>query len=722
MTILEESKAMKPERGSLWLIALAIVCAIVTLPVSALAQEEESEDKSGPRIPSRERILEEMKESAGDLFDFRPAQELAEEEDEDFEAEPPESVSRPPVKDQPVRRRLGTPVVPQSASRLIDQDSAEALKLNFDAMDLLEFLQLMSEVRDDLNFIVHPEVDAASVTIKSSRQILKADVPDVIQTVLEINGLAAIPSGRYYKIVPLKDSSQYNVETRHGKSLDDIPADDRLITQIIPLDHIPASELSTALNDFAHGQGHTIVAHEGTNTLIISSSASAIRRMLLIVEHLDVPSNATEDNLFVYYLENSDAETIASVLNDLYVDETERSRTSRTTSAAQRRAAERSRAARSRRTTRGTTAPTSVPQTEEERFTGATVVPYKDINALIIKSTPRTYENIKRTIAMLDIPPKQVFIEMLVAEISLDDQTQFGVEWSTSNTVTTSYGGNDHTFQQNFSRGAAQRDSASSVFDGFRYMISETNRLQAIVEARASESRLNVLASPNIVASDNKTAEISVTDEVPIQQSTISETGVERFTFQYRDAGIKLSITPNINEQGVVSLELEQEVSEISGSTANGQPTFVSRTVTTTVAVRDGQTLALGGLIQESETQANTGIPVLSKIPILGYLFRSTGTRKTKTELIILITPHVITTIADGDEVTRAFTGRLDNLKEAVEGSLEEITERTEARGELEYKAGDQGAVIDDESVFSPEPESTEDAPADTIEGADPEE
>ncbi len=723
MTILEESSTMKRQCGPIRMIALAIVCAIVALPVSARAQEEEGNEESGPRIPSRERILEEMKESAGDLFDFRPAQELMDEDEADFDAEPPQPVTRRPAKDPPVRRRPGTPVVPQSASRLIDQDSSEALKLNFDAMDLLEFLQLMSEVRDDLNFIVHPDVDAASVTIKSSRQILKADVPDVIQTILEINGLAAIPSGRYYKIVPLKDSSQYNVETRHGKAIDNIPADDRLITQIIPLDHIPASELSNALNDFAHGQGHTIVAHEGTNTLIISSSASAIRRMLLIVDHLDVPSNATEDNLFVYYLENADAETIAAVLNDLYVDPTERS--SRSTIAAQRRAAERSRAARSsqaRRSSRTSSTPTSVSTTEEARFAGATVVPYKDINALIVKTTPRTYENIKRTIAMLDIPPKQVFIEMLVAEISLDDQTQFGVEWSTSNTVTADYGGSDHTFQQDFSRGAARRDSASSVFDGFRDMLSETNRLQGIIEARASESRLNVLASPNIVASDNKTAEISVTDEVPIQQSTISETGVERFTFQYRDAGIKLSITPNINEQGVVSLELEQEVSEISGSTMNGQPTFVSRMVTTTVAVRDGQTLALGGLIQESETQANTGVPILSKIPILGYLFRSTGTRKTKTELVILITPHVITTIADGDAVTRAFAGRLDNLKESVEKSVKEIGERIESRGQLEYKAGDQGAVIDDETPFAPEPPSVELAPADTIDGAAAEE
>jgi len=309
---------------------------------------------------------------------------------------------------------------------------------------------------------------------------------------------------------------------------------------------------------------------------------------------------------------------------------------------------------------------------------------------------------------------------MLVAEISLDDQSQLGVEWATSNAATTSYGGNEHTFQQDFSRGAATRDSASSVFDGFRYMISETNRLQAIVEARASESKLNVLASPNIVASDNKTAEIAVTDQVPVEQSTISEAGIERLTFQYKDAGIKLSITPNINEQGVVSLELEQEVSEISGSTTNGQPTFISRTAKTTVAVRDGQTLALGGLIQESETMAHTGIPILSKIPILGYLFRSTSTRDSKTELVILITPHVITSLEDGDTVTRSFTGRLDNLRETVDQSLEGISERTLERGENAYRAGDQGAIIDDQPL-EPDVEPGE-PPAlpDTIEvGAD---
>jgi len=714
----QDSKKMKRQRAAIRMLAIGLTCAgLVSFGHARAQEEEEAEDRSGPRIPSRERILEEMEESAGDLFDFRPARDLLGEDEDEGDADLPEP---PPVRSRRTpTRRAGTPVVPQSASRLVDSGASDALKMNFDGMDLLEFLQLMSEVRDDLNFIVHPEVDAASVTIKSSRQVLKADIPDVIQTVLEINALAAIPSGRYYKIVPLKDSSQYNVETRRGKSLDGIPTDDRLITQIVPLDHIPATELATALNDFAEGQGHTIVSHEGTNTLIISSSASAIRRMLLIVDHLDVPSNATEDNLYVYYLENADAETVAAVLNDLYDEDPSSTRASRATAGARRGAAERARA-RSSRNRRSTPQTSSAVTTEDERFSGATVVPYKDINALIVKTTPKNYENIKRTIALLDIPPKQVFIEMLVAEISLDDQSQLGVEWATSNAATTSYGGNEHTFQQDFSRGAATRDSASSVFDGFRYMISETNRLQAIVEARASESKLNVLASPNIVASDNKTAEIAVTDQVPVEQSTISEAGIERLTFQYKDAGIKLSITPNINEQGVVSLELEQEVSEISGSTTNGQPTFISRTAKTTVAVRDGQTLAIGGLIQESETMAHTGIPILSKIPILGYLFRSTSTRDSKTELVILITPHVITSLEDGDTVTRSFTGRLDNLRETVDQSLEGISERTLERGENAYRAGDQGAIIDDQPLEPDvEPGETPALP-DTIEvGAD---
>jgi general secretion pathway protein D len=683
---------------------LFITAALLSIP-RAVAQEEM--DDPTAETATREEILDRLEEHTGDLFDFRPSRQGDSDSDPRGEEPPRRSKSRSKSRDS--ARRAGTPVVPQSASRTVDAESSSALKVNFDGMDLLEFLQLMSEIRDDLNFIVHPDINSASVTIKSSKAIKKEDVPDVIQTVLEINGLAAIPSGRYYKIVPMKDSPQYNVETRTGKSLEDIPTDDRLITQIVPLEHIAAGEMSNVLNDFVSGQGRAIVAHEGTNTLIISSSASSIRRMLRIIERLDVPSNTSQDNLFVYYLENAEAETLAKVLNDLYPEE-DRRRSSNS----------RSRTTRSRTSTR-TNRRTGSNRRDAEvansradkgaaRFTGAAVVPYNDINALIIKTTPRNYENIKRTIALLDIEPKQVFIEMLIAEISLDEDTQFGIEWSTSNTFTSRYGGRDHTYQQGFSRGTARRDS-SSVFDGFRYMLSETNRLRAVLEARAAESKLNVLASPNIVASDNKEAEIAVTDEVPIQQSTITETGVERLSFQYRDAGIKLKITPNINEKGVVALELDQEVSEISGSTANGQPTFVTRTAKTTVSVRDGQTLAIGGLIQESETATQAGIPILSKIPILGYLFRSSGTRQAKTELVILITPHVITSMEDGDSVTRAFTGRMSDLKESVDQSMAEIAERTKSRGDVSYRVGDQGAVLD----FGNEIDTTAIAPEDSI-------
>lgn len=685
-------------RNRPWLGVLALLIVTLGTIRPALAQEEQEPESRGKE--TRE-FLEQFEGRSEELLDFRPSRDLlSEEESADPETQPASRSRR--QGDSGASRRPGTPVVPESASRPLNAEGAESSMPTFNNMPLLEFLQVVSEYQRDLNFILHPDVDAGSVTIKSANfNFLRDNPQDVIQTILEVNGLAAIPSGRYYKIVPLKDSPQYNVETRKGKTLSEIPDDDRLITQIVPLDHIAALELSTALNDFVTGQGHAIVAHEGTNTLIISSSASSIRRMLKIIEHLDVPSNTSEENLFVYYLENAESEALATILNDLYADESRNNRTSaQNRSAAQNRAAA-ARNARNRNTnarrrnTSGDESVSSVPSTEEPRFSGATVVPYNDINALIVRTTPRNYKNIKRTIALLDIAPKQVFIEMLIAEITLDDDIQLGVEWAAANTFTTAFGDQDHTYQQGFSRGVAVRDSGSSAFDGFRYMISESNRLRAVIEARAAESKLNVLASPNIVASDNKEAEIAVTDEVPIQQSTITETGVERLSFQYRDAGIKLKITPNINEQGVVSLELDQEVSEISGSTGNGQPTFVTRTAKTTVSVRDGQTLAIGGLIRESETVSHSGVPVLSKIPILGYLFRSTGTRKVKTELVIMITPHVITTLEDGNAITRAFTERLDELKETVDASLEETAERAAARGDVTYNVGDQGAVIE---------------------------
>lgn len=677
----------------------------------ALAQDDED-----GRRPSRERLLDELEDS--DLFDFSPARDLFDESDDeegDDEEDREGVTSTKPGRRDRSPSSPSTPRSPKSpsapeiepgggASRPINAEDASTVKTNFEGMTLLEFLQVMSEMRDDLNFIVAPDV-SGTVTIKTSRRTKKEDIPDLIQTVLEVNGLAAIPSPPYYKIVKLTDSAKYNVETLKGKTAASVPDDDRLVTQIIELDHVSADEVQDVLRDFS--PSGSIVAHEGTNTLVISSSASAIRRMLKIIEHIDVPGSLDDENLFVYFLKNADAEDLAQILNSLYEDKNSNSRNSRaSTSNSSRRdrniSERRNNQNRSRnsRKSSGGLGNSKSSETPAD-FAGAAIVPYVEINALIVKAPKRTYANIKRTIEELDRPPKQVFIEMLVAEITLDEGSQFGVEWAGSALASPKIGDRHGILEQKFSRGAASRDSSSSVFDGFRYMLSETNRLQAVVEAQANESRLNVLASPNILASDNTEASINITNDVPVQKNTISEQGTSNFSYEYKEAGIKLKVIPHINEDGMVRLEVEQEVSEVSGAAGNGQPTFVKRTATTTVVVGNGQTLAIGGLIDESETRAEVGIPILSKIPILGALFRSSSAATNKTELVMLLTPHVIRSAADGDRVTENFTRRLDDLRPSVEKSLEEITGRVHT---LDISAsGDQGALFEERPLLAPD-------------------
>lgn len=269
-------------------------------------------------------------------------------------------------------------------------------------------------------------------------------------------------------------------------------------------------------------------------------------------------------------------------------------------------------------------------------------------NAILIEATPADYRRLMRMIGSLDVIPSQVLIEATIAEVSLNDELKFGVRWYMQQK------NSSYTFTDDAT------GAVSSVFPGFSYALKAAN-ITATLTALNAITTVNVISSPSLTVADNRTAQLQVGDEVPITTqsavSVLTPGSPVVNSVSYKDTGVILSITPRINESGRVMLDIEQEVSTVSNTTSSGidSPTISQRRVRTTVVVNDGEAFALGGMMQNSKTVTNTQIPVVGDIPYLGSAFKMKDNKIGKTELIILIAPHVIRNLTEARRITDEF-------------------------------------------------------------------
>ncbi len=419
--------------------------------------------------------------------------------------------------------------------------------------------------------------------------------------------------------------------------------------------------------------------------LAVSSVPGIFEKVEHWVSVLDAVDTGAEAQVFVYFLENAKAEELAGVLGSLY-GEGKTQQTGRTPlAAAQRRTSRESMSSRSSRD-RSRTSRSREPLGSKKAagtagssgFEGMlqgelTIVTDETTNSLIIKALPVDYVVVKETIQKLDVVPKQVLIEVLIAEVRLTGDTQFGVEWALRdpNTSLGGYKGQSRT-ETTFGLGGLGSDLSKSLDKGFSYRFS-SNQLQAFLVAQASQNKLNVLASPQILAADNKEARIEVGEEVPIVTSEYVPLTTENVdqtsrSIEYRNTGVILEVTPRINDKGLVALDISQEVSKAQPITTGGiqSPTITNRKAETSLVVQNATTIVIGGLIGQESGKNVTGVPFLSRIPILGYFFSSTNQTKAKTELIILITPHVVANINEAAVISQEFKEKVSQIKKLL--------------------------------------------------------
>ena len=296
-------------------------------------------------------------------------------------------------------------------------------------------------------------------------------------------------------------------------------------------------------------------------------------------------------------------------------------------------------------------------------------------NSLIILATPRDYDKIREVLVRIDVVPRQVLIEAIIAEITLTGDLQFGIEYAFASgsieNILSPTGGSGGADGGGTSAAGAKRGVKIGK-NGIFSFITDQEHFVAMINAVNNRSKVNILATPHVIAADNREAHILIGEEVPIltstQQSTLATANIVS-SIQYRDTGTILTILPQVNSTGMVNMEIRQEVSNVGVASFGdtNSPSFTSRETETTVVVRNRESVLIGGIIDERVERSRNGVPFLMDVPVLGRLFRVEQDKRERTELVILITPYVIRDRNEAQIVTKEFTQRVNRLRTMIE-------------------------------------------------------
>ena len=393
-----------------------------------------------------------------------------------------------------------------------------------------------------------------------------------------------------------------------------------------------------------------IIADERTNTLITIGDSQTLDRIEDLVSKLDVSVPQGAGKIQVYYLQNADADDLASVLSGIPLEDS----VNLTESGAA-----------------GQAAPKQAPRPQVKR-SDISIIADSATNALVITATPEEYAALRAVIEKLDVPREQVLVEVLMAEVSFTKTMELGVEWRIADDLDgdavvfggTTYGEFDQLVQTfpSVPRGGLV---VGAIGETITFGDLEFPSLGALITALKTDTDVNILSTPTIVTTDNKEAEIIVGQTVPFQTSQKFDSNNQPvYTFDYRDVGITLRLTPQINSNRYVKMDIFSKLEALVSSTVGTSelaPTTLKRQANTSVVVKDGNTVVLGGIIRDDKVQNVTSVPVLGSLPLLGPLFRSESTRSEKVNLLIFLTPHVI---SSSDQLQEEARDRAKRFRE----------------------------------------------------------
>jgi len=521
-----------------------------------------------------------------------------------------------------------------------------------------------------------------------------------------VHGYAAIETENAVKIVPKDEAIKRNLQVRIGADPTFIPMNDAMVTQILPLEYAQAAEIGQIVTPLLSA-GTQMTTYPRTNSIMITATSANIHHIARIIEQLDV--EGSREKVMLFPLQYASAQVLSEQITRILADgqapasPAGRSRTARPTGKGPQVlpdertnsivvvAGEQDIATIQELVARldiqrptgidnvhvtylknadaNEVAPSLESALASMRLTGAIdatpqiqITADDSTNSLIIVAAPQDFEMISQIIEKLDIVREQVLVEMMIFEITEESLTQIGIDWATlDEAVSDSIRGFAGTNLGPFV------DYANGDLEGLAVgawkETSDGVSIGAILQALQRDSAINILSTPHIVTSNHRTARIVVGENIPyVAQSRITEgydslnaTNIK--TYEYKDVGITLEVTPHISQGGLIRLKVNSEFTKLVDNittASSDTPTTAKRNAETVVTMVSGATVVIGGLIRDDTTRSEDKIPLLGDLPLVGGLFKMQRDIVQKTNLLIFITPHVMTDPQQQQEMTQA--------------------------------------------------------------------
>ncbi len=626
------------------------------------------------------------------------------------EKEPPTAKPTPEVKSFVI---LEAPEKePQKITRVyrpeIKKDGQIELSLDMEGADLLDFLDLLLKETLKVNYVVD-NAARAKVTLHIHGSFTRDQIFNMLGQVLALNNLSLVKDGDLYRILPASklagvsgDISFAFLRPRYLRVLEikgllqplvsqgakilidkatntllvfDNPENVLKVSRVVSLlDEDVLADMTLALYKPKVLDADTLAGYlksifqatpwkerrltsfvdfipmkEINALLIVARDEGLIKRIKRWIDELD-KGELAEKEVFIYQVENGDAEEIADILQQAFSGTTKKSN-------------------------RKTIVPAQKTKPNSSEVSGEVrIIPDKTNNLLVIKATRQDYLTIKRLLEQIDVLPRQVVIEMLIMEITLNKELEHGVEWFLKNR--TKYQGDLY----NLGAGFAKQEGRTPAFfenaqqlKGLTLSLYRVGDFGSLFNLLESISQINILSSPVILATDNKEARIQIGQEVPIITQQVTNTSATEpnitSTVQYRDTGIILDVKPHINSSGLVKLDIVQEISSAQKNYLGleNTPLITKRKIETSLVVKNNQTIVLGGLIDNRQEFAETGVPLLKDLPFIGHAFKWQKRTRDRTELLVAITPRVVRNYQEAEAVMHAFKEKIRALRERLE-------------------------------------------------------
>jgi general secretion pathway protein D len=620
----------------------------------------------------------------------------------------------------------GAPAHSQDQSTAVPPATMSAndkVAIDFNDVDIRLFIKFISEIAGK-NFVVDQRVKG-KITVISPSRISVAEAYQVFVSVLEVHGFTIVESGEITKIVPLPDARTRNIETRFSDDMAE--SDDKVVSRIVPLAYADASEMRKLLTPLV-SKSSIIMAYSPTNTLIITDVQSNIKRLLSIIKTIDVTGIGQEISLIP--MENAEAKEIEAILKTTFASQGKPrkggnehqiriitdERTNTIIVVGSENETKRVRAL-------ALMLDQKIPRSKEKvhvRYlefakaeniakilvdlqnsgeakpekgklpilvgTDIKITSDSETNSIILYSQKDDYLAISEIVDKLDIPRPMVYIESLIMEVDAGKQLEIGTDWQAIGK--TSIDGKETAFGGSFQGG----DESSGNLDDFTTdgilplgaslgVFTEEitiagvtfRNLQAVINFYREDKETSIISTPQLLTTDNEEAIIVVGKNVPYQTTTSTSNNDTFNSFEYRDVGTTLKITPQISQGKMIRLNINHEISKVESGALLARPTTLKRTIDTTVLVKDKSTIVLGGLIDSQISISEWKVPFLGDIPLLGWLFKSEGKSTEKTNLYIFLTPRVVTSTQEAEDLYKQKAKHIEEVRKEIEGKAESI-------------------------------------------------